>query len=111
MEITPNNIMLIAAVLLFFSVLVGKAGSRFGMPALLVFLGIGMAAGIDGFGLQFDNAAAAEFIGMVALCIILFSGGLDTDFGKIRPVLGPGLVLATVGVLLTTIIYHGRVYP
>lgn len=104
MEITPNNIMLIAAVLLFFSVLVGKAGSRFGMPALLVFLGIGMAAGIDGFGLQFDNAAAAEFIGMVALCIILFSGGLDTDFGKIRPVLGPGVVLATVGVLLTTII-------
>lgn len=96
--------MLIAAVLLFFSVLVGKAGSRFGMPALLVFLGIGMAAGIDGFGLQFDNAAAAEFIGMVALCIILFSGGLDTDFGKIRPVLGPGLVLATLGVLLTTII-------
>lgn len=96
--------MLIAAVLLFFSVLVGKAGSRFGMPALLVFLGIGMAAGIDGFGLQFDNAAAAEFIGMVALCIILFSGGLDTDFKKIRPVLGPGLVLATLGVLLTTII-------
>ncbi len=96
--------MLVAAVLLFFSVLVGKAGSRFGMPALLVFLGIGMAAGVDGFGLQFDNAAAAEFIGMVALCIILFSGGLDTDFGKIRPVLGPGLVLATLGVLLTTII-------
>lgn len=96
--------MLIAAVLLFFSVLVGKAGSRFGMPALLVFLGIGMAAGIDGFGLQFDNAAAAEFIGMVALCIILFSGGLDTDFKKIRPVLGTGLVLATLGVLLTTII-------
>ena len=104
MEITPGNVMLIAAVLLFFSVLVGKAGSRFGMPALLVFLGIGMAAGIDGFGLQFDNAAAAEFIGMVALCIILFSGGLDTDFKKIRPVLGPGLVLATLGVLLTTII-------
>lgn len=96
--------MLIAAVLLFFSVLVGKAGSRFGMPALLVFLGVGMAAGIDGFGLQFDNAAAAGFIGMVALCIILFSGGLDTDFKKIRPVLGPGLVLATLGVLLTTII-------
>lgn len=104
MEITPGNVMLIAAVLLFFSVLVGKAGSRFGMPALLVFLGVGMAAGIDGFGLQFDNAAAAGFIGMVALCIILFSGGLDTDFKKIRPVLGPGLVLATLGVLLTTII-------
>lgn len=102
MEINPGNIMLIVAVLLFLSVLVGKAGSRYGMPALLVFLGIGMAAGVDGFGLQFDNAEAAEFIGMVSLCIILFSGGLDTDFRSIRPVLGPGLVLATVGVLLTT---------
>lgn len=102
MEITPGNIMLIAAILLFFSVLVGKAGSRYGMPALLAFLGIGMLAGVDGFGLKFDNAAVAEFIGMVSLCIILFSGGLDTDFKKIRPVLGPGIVLATIGVLITT---------
>lgn len=94
--------MLIVAVLLFFSVLVGKAGSRYGMPALLAFLGIGMVAGADGFGLQFDSAEAAEFIGMISLCIILFSGGLDTDFRKIRPVLAPGLVLATVGVLVTT---------
>lgn len=94
--------MLIVAVLLFFSVLVGKAGSRYGMPALLAFLGIGMAAGVDGFGLQFDSAEVAEFIGMISLCIILFSGGLDTDFRKIRPVLAPGLVLATAGVLITT---------
>lgn len=102
MEITPGNIMLVLAALLFISVLAGKAGSRFGVPALVVFLGIGMLAGVDGFGLQFDSAAVAEFIGMVSLCIILFSGGLDTDFGKIRPVLSPGLALATAGVLITT---------
>lgn len=104
MEITPDNIMLIVAVLLFFSVLVGKAGSKYGVPALLAFLGIGMIAGVDGFGLQFDDAVQAEFIGMVSLCIILFSGGLDTDFKKIKPVLMPGLVLATIGVLVTTVL-------
>ena len=49
MEITPGNIMLVSAVLLLFSVLAGKAGSRYGMPALLAFLGIGMLAGADGF--------------------------------------------------------------
>ncbi len=104
MEITPGNIMLVVAILLFFSVFFGKAGSKYGLPSLLAFLGIGMLAGVDGFGIQFDSAATAEFIGMVSLCIILFSGGLDTEFSKIRPVLVPGLILATVGVLLTTIL-------
>lgn len=104
MEITPGNIMLVIAVLLFFSVFFGKAGSKYGLPSLLAFLAIGMLAGIDGFGIQFDSAATAEFIGMISLCIILFSGGLDTEFRKIRPVLAPGLVLATAGVLLTTVI-------
>lgn len=104
MEITANNIMLVVAVLLSISVLVGKAGSRFGMPALLLFLGVGMMAGTDGFGLQFDNAAITQFIGMVSLSVILFSGGVDTKFSDIRPILGPGIMLATVGVLLTTVI-------
>ncbi len=102
MLITPGNIMFVLAVLLFISVLAGKTGSRYGVPTLVVFLGIGMLAGVDGFGIRFDNAATAEFIGMISLCIILFSGGLDTDFKQIRPVLGPGLVLATAGVLITT---------
>lgn len=104
MEITASNIMLIVAVLLFLSVLVGKAGNRFGMPALLLFLGVGMIAGTDGFGLQFDNAAIAQFIGMISLSIILFSGGVDTKFSDIRPIIGSGVMLATVGVLLTTVI-------
>ncbi len=104
MEITPGNVMFVVAVLLFFSVLIGKVGSKYGMPALLLFLGVGMLAGVDGFGIHFDNAAIAEFIGMISLSIILFSGGLDTDFRQIRPVLAPGIVLATVGVLITTVI-------
>ena len=98
MEITANNTMLIMACLLFFSVLVGKAGSRFGMPALLLFLGVGMVAGVDGFGLHFDNAMTAQSIGMISLSIILFSGGVDTNFKEIKPILVPGFrPLATIG--------------
>lgn len=110
MEITANNVLLIVAALLFLSVLAGKAGNRFGMPALLLFLGVGMLAGVDGFGLQFDSVSAAQFIGMVSLSIILFSGGADTKFSEIRPILGPGLVLATAGVLLTTVLTGCFIY-
>ena len=87
MDISANNIMLVLAALLFFSVLVGKAGSRFGMPALLLFLGLGMVAGVDGFGIRFDSAEAAQFIGMISLSVILFSGGVDTQFKDIKPIL------------------------
>ncbi|MDE7408228.1 MAG: cation:proton antiporter, partial [Muribaculaceae bacterium] len=104
MILNANNIMLVVAVLLTLSVLVGKAGSRFGMPTLLLFLGVGMLAGVDGFGIHFDSAETAQFIGMVSLSIILFSGGLETRFNDIKPVLSPGLVLATFGVLLTTVL-------
>ena len=102
--------MLIMACLLFFSVLVGKAGSRFGMPALLLFLGVGMVAGVDGFGLHFDNAMTAQSIGMISLSIILFSGGVDTNFKEIKPVLAPGTMLATVGVFITTAVTGAFIY-
>ncbi len=102
MAITANNIMLVIAVLLAISVWAGKAGGKFGIPALVLFLGVGMLAGVDGFGLHFDSAEAAQFIGMISLSIILFSGGLDTDIKNIRPIWRQGLSLATVGVLVTT---------
>lgn len=110
MEITANNIMLVIAVLLFFSVGVGKAGNKFGMPALLLFLAVGMVAGVDGFGIKFDSAEAAQFIGMISLSVILFSGGVDTRYKDIRPVLAPGVVLATIGVLITTIVTGAFIY-
>ena len=62
-----------------------------------------MLFGSDGLGLQFHNAKEAQFIGMVALSVILFSGGMDTKFSEIKPILIPGIVLSTVGVLLTAI--------
>ena len=72
-------------------------------PPLLLFLVVGMLFGSDGLGLQFHNAKEAQFIGMVALSVILFSGGMDTKFSEIKPILIPGIVLSTVGVLLTAI--------
>ena len=110
MEITVNNIMLVVAALLLLSVVVGKAGSKFGMPALLLFLTVGMLAGVDGFGIQFDSAETVQFIGMISLSIILFSGGVETRFRDIRPVLGPGITLATLGVLITTAIAGAFIY-
>lgn len=99
------QIILLALSLLFFlSILVSKAGSRLGVPALLLFLGVGMISGSDGLGIQFENIEAANVIGTIALCIILFSGGLDTKYSEIRPVLPQGVILATVGVLLTAIL-------
>ena len=103
MIFTAENILLIGSVLLFVSIVVGKTGYRFGVPTLLLFLVVGMFFGSDGLGLQFHNAQEAQFIGMVALSIILFSGGMDTKFSEIKPVLGEGIVLSTVGVLLTSL--------
>jgi len=103
MIFTAENILLIGSILLFVSIVVGKAVYRFGVPALLLFLLVGMLFGSDGLGLQFHNAKIAQFIGMVALSVILFSGGMDTKFKEIRPILSPGIVLSTVGVFLTAL--------
>lgn len=103
MLFTSENFLLIGSILVFISIVVGKTGYRFGVPALLLFLLVGMFFGSDGLGIQFHNAKTAQFIGMVALSIILFSGGMDTKFTEIRPILSPGVVLSTVGVLLTAL--------
>ncbi len=103
MVVTAENFLLVGSVLLFISIIVGKTGYRFGVPALLLFLFVGMLCGSDGLGVQFHNAEEAQFIGMMALSIILFSGGMDTRYSEIKPVLSPGIVLSTLGVLLTAL--------
>ena len=87
----PEQVLLIASVILFFSIFAGKAGYRFGLPALLLFLGVGMLFGSDGLGIQFSDPNVAQFIGMLALSIIARCG-----IGYAR---GVGYDL-----------YHGRVY-
>lgn len=99
---TSENLLFIGSILIFCSILITKAGGRFGMPALLLFLVAGMLFGSDGLGIEFDNVGQAQFVGMVALCVILFTGGVETKLCDIKPVAGPGLTLSTVGVLLTT---------
>ena len=107
-------VLLILALLFFVSIMTDKIGNRFGVPALLLFLAVGMLFGPDGIGAWFDtdgngigymiNISSAQALGTIALCIILFSGGMDTKIKDIQPILVPGIILATIGVLLTAVI-------
>ena len=103
MVIHTELVLLTLSILFFLSILAGKAGHRFGVPALLLFLGVGMLFGSDGLGIKFDNIQVAQTVSSVALCIILFSGGMDTKISDIKPILPQGVVLATLGVLLTAV--------
>lgn len=104
MSLQIEIVLLVLSVLFFLSILAGKASSKLGVPALLLFLGVGMLFGSDGIGIQFENIQVANIIGTIALCIILFSGGLDTKMSEIRPIIAQGVILATIGVFLTAII-------
>jgi cell volume regulation protein A len=104
-----ENFLLVGAMLLFAAVFAGKAAYRLGAPALLLFLGVGILFGYNDF-ISFNSAEFAQFIGMIAMCIILFSGGMDTKFSEIKPVLAPGIVMATLGVMLTTIVVGLFIY-
>ncbi|MCC2626510.1 MAG: putative Potassium/proton antiporter, partial [Thermomicrobiales bacterium] len=102
MILTIEYFLLAAAGLLLLSVIASKAFGRMGIPALLLFLGIGMLAGSDGpGGIHFDNPWLAQSLGVVALTFILFAGGMDTEWASVRRVLGIGISLSTVGVAVT----------
>ncbi len=104
MNIGIENILLIGSFLLLISLVAGKTSYRFGVPTLILFLGIGMLAGSEGIGgIHFDNPAIARFIGIVSLNFILFSGGLDTNWSSIKPCFWKGFSLSTLGVLLTAV--------
>lgn len=97
-----ESTLLLLGVLLLTTVLAGSLSSRFGMPALIGFLGLGMLAGVDGpGGIAFDNFEVAQAVGMASLVFILFSGGLDTDWKDARRVAAPALVLASAGVMIS----------
>src|SRR5690606_2371730 len=104
MNLTIENIVLVGSLLLFVSIIVGKTSYKFGVPTLLLFLAIGMLAGSDGIGgINFNNPQVAQFIGIVSLNFILFSGGLDTNWTSVKPILKEGIALSTFGVLLTAL--------
>lgn len=100
-----DNIMMIIALFFIIGVVTTKISTRFGLPALLLFILIGMIAGSDGLNIIYlDNPNYAQIIGIIALVVILFEGGLSTKWTTIRPVAAPSLLLATVGVLITSMI-------
>tara|TARA_R110001592_G_scaffold237306_11_gene496397 strand:+ start:71761 stop:73230 length:1470 start_codon:yes stop_codon:yes gene_type:complete len=104
MNITIENILLIGSALLFVSIMAGKTSYRIGIPTLLLFLSVGIFAGSEGIGgIYFDNPKIAQFIGIVALNFILFSGGMDTSWTAVKPVLKEGIMLSTIGVLVTAL--------
>lgn len=96
-----ETFLLVLSVLVFISILVGRIGGRLGIPALVLFIAVGMVFGSDGIGIAFNNLRVSEAIGTVSLCVILFSGGLNTKFAEIKPVIAQSVVLATAGVILT----------
>ncbi len=95
-------ILIAIGLLLLISAFASKLANKFGVPALLLFLFIGMLAGSEGIGgLSFENYDIAKTIGDLALIFILFTGGLETEWKSIRPVLVQGLIMSTFGVALT----------
>ncbi|HLA53377.1 MAG TPA: cation:proton antiporter, partial [Flavitalea sp.] len=102
--IETGNILLIGSILLLLSVIAGKTTNRLGVPTLIFFLIVGILAGSEGVGgIHFDNASLTQLIGIVALNFILFSGGLDTNWQSIQPVVWRGITLSTLGVLITAV--------
>lgn len=108
---TIELMLLIAGLLLVLSIVASTASNRLGVPALVLFLVIGMLAGSDGpGGIVFHDAWLAQMVGVVALLYILFSGGLDTDWQRIRPVLGQGLILANFGTVFSMLLVGSFAY-
>lgn len=103
MEVGIEYYIFAGSVLLFIGILMSKTGYRTGMPILLVFMFVGMFFGCDGVGIEFHEVNHAQTLGIFALNIILFSGGMETRLKDIRPVLQQGILLSTAGVLLTTL--------
>lgn len=100
-------VLLILSLLFFISIIADKIGYKFGVPALLLFLVVGMLFGPHGVGALLGNEGieirtnTAQALSTLAMCIILFSGGMDTKLSDIKSVLAPGITLATLGVLIT----------
>lgn len=104
MTIATENILLIGSILLLISIIAGKTTDKLGVPTLIFFLIIGMLAGSEGIGgIYFSDAHLAQLIGIISLNFILFSGGLDTNWQTIKPVLWRGIALSTIGVFFTAL--------
>ncbi|MET3683142.1 cell volume regulation protein A [Alkalibacillus flavidus] len=106
-----DGVIFLAAFLLLSGIVAAKFSSRLGLPSLVLFIAVGMMIGRDGLGLiYFDNVELAQLIGIFALIIILFEGGLQTKWETVRSVAFPSISLATLGVLTTALLTGVSVY-
>jgi cell volume regulation protein A len=100
--IPVEYVLLIGSLLIVVSIGIARLSENLGVPALLLFLGIGMLAGSEGpGGIYFDDAHLSQSVGVIALVFILFAGGLDTEWSEVKPVFRQATILATLGVFLT----------
>jgi potassium/hydrogen antiporter len=102
MQFSAENIMFAGSILLISSILASKTSFKLGIPTLILFLVIGMLAGSEGIGkIYFNDPHIAEILGVLALNFILFSGGMDTKWESVKPIVWRGVALSTLGVLIT----------
>ncbi|GMU85814.1 MAG: K+/H+ antiporter [Ignavibacteriales bacterium] len=102
MQISSENILLMGSLLLLLTIVASKTSFKLGIPALIVFLGIGMLAGSDGpGGIYFNDPKLAQFVGIFSLCFILFAGGFETKWESVKPIFWRGISLSTLGVFIT----------
>ncbi|WP_079099813.1 potassium/proton antiporter [Streptomyces sp. WMMB 322] len=99
-----NQLLLLSTLVLLFAVAAVRLSSRSGLPSLLIYLGIGIALGQDGLGLQFENAELTRTLGYASLVVILTEGGLSTKWREIRPSVPAAGVLSTVGVAVSVLV-------
>lgn len=105
-----DNLLLLLSIVIITALYVSQAGYKFGVPSLLLFLAVGMAFGQDGVGIRFDNFDIAQFVGNMALTVILLAGGMETDYRSIKPVMRQGIILSTLGVILTVAFTGGFIW-
>lgn len=105
MTFSVENVLLVGSVLLFLSIIASKTSFHLGIPSLIIFLVVGMLAGSDGpGGIYFNDYKTAKLLGVAALNFILFSGGLETKWESIRPIIWQGVSLSTIGVVITAVL-------
>lgn len=102
-------VVLVCASLVLLAAFSSLISFRFGSPILLLFLGVGLIAGVDGLGIDFSNNGLSFMLGSVALAVILFDSGFGTPIKAFRHAAGPAMLLASVGVIITTVLFAGAV--
>jgi cell volume regulation protein A len=103
-DISSGNLILLVSFLMFVAILMAKVGTKFGVPTMLLFLILGMLAGEDGLGIRIDELRVGEFLGHLAMTIILLTGGLETSMAETKPIIKKGISVSTLGVFITILV-------